>query len=61
MVSAAVDWWVDRPVMSRRRLVDSLAQLLWGGFAGLTPAAPSEATLLPETSERVLAPTRKGS
>jgi AcrR family transcriptional regulator len=47
MVSAAVDWWVDQPVLSRRRLVEFLTDLLWSGFRGLatvqTPAsAPAE-------------------
>jgi AcrR family transcriptional regulator len=54
MVSAAVDWWVDRPVMSRRRLVDYLTQLLWGGFAGLDRA---ETSVVPaRSSTRVPAP-----
>src|SRR5438270_8328836 len=34
MVSAAVDWWVERPVLPRKRLVDYLVDLLWVGFAG---------------------------
>ena len=44
MVSAAVDWWVDRRVLSRRRLVDSLTDLLWAGLSGVSApvAAPSK-------------------
>jgi AcrR family transcriptional regulator len=57
MVSAAVDWWVDRPVISRRRLVDYLTQLLWTGFAGLGQAQP---TIVPtRTRQRLLAPMGK--
>ncbi|HZQ28043.1 MAG TPA: TetR/AcrR family transcriptional regulator [Acidimicrobiales bacterium] len=37
MVNAASDWWVDRQVLSRRRLVHYLVDLLWGGFDGMTP------------------------
>jgi len=40
MVNAAADWWVGRPVLSRRRLVAYLADLLWAGFAGV-PQAPT--------------------
>ena len=49
MVSASVDWWVDRRVLPRRRLVEFLADLLWEGFRGATrdampvPAAPDDA------------------
>jgi AcrR family transcriptional regulator len=34
MVAAAADWWVDRPVLTRRRLVGYLVDLLWDGFVG---------------------------
>lgn len=36
MVGASVDWWVERPVLPRRRLVTFLADLLWEGFRGAT-------------------------
>jgi len=39
MVSASVDWWVDRRVLPRRRLVEFLADLLWRGFRGAPGAA----------------------
>ena len=32
MVASSVDWWVDRRVLPRKRLVEFLASLLWGGF-----------------------------
>jgi AcrR family transcriptional regulator len=35
MVNASSDWWVERRVLSRRRLVQYLVDLLWGGFAGM--------------------------
>ena len=52
MVSTAVDWWVDRPVLPRRRLVEYLTDLLWTGFAGVgAPPArdrqSGEATVVP--------------
>ncbi len=34
MVHLAGDWWVERPTMSRARLVDYLTALLWDGMAG---------------------------
>ena len=41
MVHLAGDWWVERHTMSRDRLVDYLAGLLWDGMAGWgTPSAP---------------------
>jgi AcrR family transcriptional regulator len=42
MVSAAVDWWVDRRVVPRPRLVEYLTDLLWDGLsrAGAAPATP---------------------
>jgi AcrR family transcriptional regulator len=39
MVSGSVDWWVDRRVLPRRRLVAYLADLLWQGFRGATQLA----------------------
>src|SRR5437763_2279579 len=32
-VSASVDWWVDRRVLPRRRLVQYLTDLLWKGMS----------------------------
>jgi len=32
-VSASVDWWVDRRILPRRRLVQYLADLLWKGMS----------------------------
>ena len=58
MVSAAVDWWVDRPVISRRRLVEYLTGLLWSGFGGLQPAALAEPTS-PATDRDVVVPMRR--
>jgi len=40
-VSSAVDWWVDRPVISRKRLVGYLADLLWSGLTAAAPPARS--------------------
>jgi AcrR family transcriptional regulator len=46
LVSASVDWWVDRRDLSRRRLVQYLTDLLWTGMAGSAPA-PVEASQAP--------------
>jgi len=40
MVAASVDWWVDRRVLPRKRLVEFLASLLWGGFRDAMRADP---------------------
>ena len=40
MVNATAEWWVERQVLSRRRLVTYLADLLWTGFAGVPVANP---------------------
>lgn len=34
MVHLVGDWWLERPVMPRERVVAYLADLLWGGLAG---------------------------
>lgn len=35
MVHSAGDWWLESQSMTRPRLVDYLATLLWSGFAGI--------------------------
>ncbi|MDQ3106690.1 MAG: TetR/AcrR family transcriptional regulator [Actinomycetota bacterium] len=47
MVHAAGDWWLERQVMPRARLVEYIVGLLWGGFVGigLGPANRGEAQI----------------
>ena len=49
-VSAAVDWWVDRRVLPRKRLVDYVTDLLWSGFTG-APSGLAPAVLEPSVPE----------
>lgn len=50
MVNAAGDWWVDRQVLSRKRLVGYLTDLLWAGFDGMPVGPP------PRRRPKALAP-----
>jgi AcrR family transcriptional regulator len=42
MVHLAGDWWLERRTMTRARLVDDIAALLWHGLGGLTPSPREE-------------------
>ncbi|MFN2544228.1 MAG: TetR family transcriptional regulator [Actinomycetota bacterium] len=60
MISSAVDWWVDRPVLPRARLVGYLTDLLWGGFGGSgRPAVPVASSSDPAPSDVVVSMRRK--
>jgi AcrR family transcriptional regulator len=58
MVSAAVDWWVDRPVLPRRRLVEYLTDLLWHGFRGTARAEVAEPVKAERPSRGVVVPMK---
>jgi AcrR family transcriptional regulator len=53
MVGASVDWWVDRNVLPRRRLVQFLAELLWRGLGGATRPARASSDVEAFVADRI--------